>query len=175
VSILTDLDARSLAKLPCVLHRKKGTGKLPVIEARNQASAILRIITEWAKVQKNVHGLALVGSHARNAARPGSDIDLVVLAQNPNSFRDPTWLTTIDWSRAGVHPIKWADEEYGVVWSRRTWLRPEGEVEFGFAPLSWADVSPVDQGTQRVVSDGCRVLYDPDGLLKRLTTTVACL
>jgi uncharacterized protein len=146
-----------------------------VIESRNQASAILRIITEWAKAQENVHGLALVGSHARNAARPDSDIDLVVLAQNPSGFRDTAWLTTIEWSRAGVHPVKWSDEEYGVVWSRRTWLKPEGEVEFGFAPLSWADVSPVDKGTQRVVSDGCQVLYDPGGLWKRLTMAVTYL
>jgi uncharacterized protein len=145
-----------------------------VVESGTQASAILRIITEWARAQENVYGLALVGSHARNAARPDSDIDLIVLAQNPSGFRDAAWLTTIEWSRAGVRPIKWSDEEYGVVWSRRMWFKPEGEVEFGFAPLSWADVSPVDKGTQRVVSDGCRILYDPDGLLKRLTTAVAC-
>jgi uncharacterized protein len=144
-----------------------------VIDGRNQALAMLRIITEWARAQENVHGLALVGSHARNAARPDSDIDLVVLAQNPSAFRDAVWLTAIEWSRAGVRPMKWSDEEYGVVWSRRTWFEPGGEVEFGFAPLSWAEVSPVDRGTQRVVSDGCRILYDPNGLLKRLTTAVA--
>jgi predicted nucleotidyltransferase len=146
-----------------------------VIESRNQASAILRIITEWAKAQENLHGLALVGSHARNAVRPKSDIDLVLLAQNPGNFRDAAWLTTIEWSRAGVHSMKWSDEEYGVVWSRRVWFEPVCEVEFGFAPLSWADVSPVDKGTQRVISEGCRVLYDPDGLLNRLIMAVACL
>ena len=107
-----------------------------MIESSNQASAILRIITEWAKAQENVRGLALVGSHARNAARPDSDIDLAVLAQNPSDFRDAAWLTTIEWSRAGVHPTKWSDEEYGVIWSRGTRVKPEGEVEFGFAPLS---------------------------------------
>jgi uncharacterized protein len=145
------------------------------VESRNQASAILRIVTEWAKAQENVHGLALVGSHARNAARPDSDIDLVLLAQNPSGFRNAAWLTTIEWSRAGIHPVRWSDEEYGVVWSRRTWFEPAMEVEFSFAPMSWADVSSVDKGTQRVVSDGCRVLYDPDGLWKRLRTAVACL
>jgi uncharacterized protein len=110
-----------------------------------------------------------------NAARPDSDIDLVVLAQNPRSFRDVSWLTTIEWLPAGVHPVKWSHEEYGVVWSLRVWFEPECEVEFGFAPLSWADVSPVDKGTQRVIAGGCRVLYDPDGLLMRPIMAVACL
>jgi len=141
----------------------------------DRAVGILETVAHWAKAQENVRGLALVGSHARNAARPDSDIDLVVLAQNPRNFRDAAWLTTIEWSRAGVHPVKWSHEEYGVVWSLRAWFEPECEVEFGFASLSWADASPVDEGTRRVISDGCRVLYDPDGLLKRLTMAVACL
>lgn len=67
-----------------------------------------------------------------------------------------------------------ADEEYGAVWCRRAWFKPQYEVEFAFASLSWADVSPVDQGTERVVSDGCRILYDPDELLKRLAVAVPC-
>jgi len=136
---------------------------------------ILQTVTRWAKAQENVRGLALVGSHARNAARPDSDIDLVVLAQDTKIYRDAAWLTAIEWSAAGVHPVKWSHEEYGVLWSLRVWFEPECEVEFGFAPLSWAEVSPVDKGTQRVIADGCRILYDPDGLMKRLTTAVAGL
>lgn len=125
------------------------------------------------KAKQEIRGLALVGSHARNAARPNSDIDLVFLADDPNSFRDAAWLNAIQWARAGRHPTKWSDEEYGVVWCRRVWFEPQGEVEFAFAPLSWADVSPVDKGTRRVMSDGCRILYDPDKLWKRLTLAVA--
>jgi len=125
--------------------------------------------------QPNIRGLALIGSHARCEAREGSDIDLVYLTQNPNSFRNTAWLTRIDWSQAGVHLVKWADEEYGAVWCRRAWFRAECEIEFAFASISWADVSPVDQGTVRIVSGGCRVLYDPDGSLSRLRSAVACL
>ena len=141
---------------------------------RDRTFGLLETVTDWAKAKHDIRGLALVGSHARNAAGPHSDIDLVLLADNPNSFRDGAWLKTIQWS-GGVRPTKWSDEEYGVVWCRRIWFEPEGEVEFAFAPLSWADLSPIDEGTRRVVSDGCRVLYDPDGLLKGLTLAVGRL
>ena len=59
------------------------------------------------------------------------------------------------------------------MWCRRIWLEPSFELEVAFAPLSWAEVWPIDKGTERVVSDGCRVLYDPDGLFKRLMLAVA--
>jgi uncharacterized protein len=139
---------------------------------RQQAAGILEIVTDWATSRQDIRGVALVGSHARDAARPDSDVDLVFLSTHPNSFRDTAWLTSVDWSQAGVHLTKWRDEEYGAVWSRRAWFKPECEVEFAFAPLSWAEVSPVNPGTKRVVTDGCGILYDPDGLLDRLTLAV---
>ncbi len=138
-------------------------------------SATLEAITDWAKAHQDIRGLALVGSHTRKEARADSDIDLVFLTTNPANFRGASSLTTIDWPEASVHPTGWADEEYGVVWSRRVWLTTECEIEFTFAPLSWADVSPIDKGTARVVSNACRILYDPAGLLNRLTLAVARL
>ena len=131
-------------------------------------SRLLDSVIDWVKSQNDICGLALVGSHARHVARPDSDIDLVVLSTCPSRFRDAGWLNAIKWSRAGFQLNEWIDEEYGAVWSRRARLRPECEIEFAFAALSWADVSPVDQGTCRVISDGCRILYDPQALLERL-------
>ena len=138
----------------------------------DRISAILAVIMKWAKAQSEIRGLALVGSHARNAARPDSDIDLIVLAEDPESFRDPAWLAAINWSIARVRATSWSDEEYGAVWSRRVWLDPDGELEVSFAHITWADTSSVDPGTARVVQDGCRVLYDPDGSLERLVETL---
>jgi predicted nucleotidyltransferase len=136
-------------------------------------SAILRIILHWAKAQDAIRGLALVGSHARNEARTDSDIDLVLLADNPGKFRNKMSLAGIDWSEAGVHATRYTDEAYGVAWSRRLWLETQREIEFTFVPLSWAAVSPVDEGTKQVVTDGFVVLLDPDGLLGQLVTAVA--
>ena len=76
-------------------------------------------------------------------ARPDSDIDLVLLTTDPHAFRaDTAWLDAIDWTTVGARPAKWQDEDYGLLWSRRLWLdQSGGEVEFGFAPPSWADVT----------------------------------
>jgi uncharacterized protein len=134
----------------------------------DRAAAILTAVTDWAKTQVEIRGLALVGSYARNAARPDSDIDLIVLTKDPQDFRDPAWLAAIDWPAAKVRPVKWTDEEYGAVWSRRVWFVPEVELEISFARLSWANTSTLDPGTARVVREGCRILFDPDGLLERL-------
>jgi predicted nucleotidyltransferase len=158
--------------LLCIVKKNESTS---LADNRDRALEILEAVNNWAKSQEDIRGVALVGSHARNAAGPNSDIDLVLLAENPNGFRDAAWLATIEWSRVGVRPTKWSDEEYGVLWCRRIWFEPQGEIEFAFAPLSWAALSPVDKGTRRVVADGCRILYDPDGLLKRMTLAVACL
>jgi uncharacterized protein len=124
----------------------------------------LEAVTAWAKLRSDIRGVALVGSHARGQPRADSDVDLLLLAENPSRFRDPAWLADLD-----LPPARWRDEEYGPVWSRRVWLASGDEIELSFAPLSWADVSPIDPGTRKVVSDGCRILYDPDGLLQRLT------
>ena len=57
----------------------------------------------------------------------------------------------------------------GELWSRRVWLeKNHGEIEFGFASLSWADVNPLDPGTRSVIADGCRILHDPGKILSRL-------
>jgi uncharacterized protein len=139
------------------------------MQSNEQAERIMKAVVEWAKTQPTIHAIAVVGSYARGAARKDSDIDLVLLTTDPQAFRaDLTWVQAIDWSTVDIRPQSWQDEDYGLLWSRRLWLQQGGEVEFGFAPLSWANVSPVDSGTSRVIADGCRILYDPEKLLSRL-------
>jgi uncharacterized protein len=132
------------------------------------------VVLKWAKAQPTVSAMALVGSHARGTARADSDIDLVVLTTAPQFFHgDTAWLDAIGWSVVATRPVKWKNEDYGLLWSRRVWLEPNRhEVEISFARLSWAEVNPLDPGTQRVIADGCRVLYDPDRLFARLCATV---
>ena len=142
------------------------------------AERIIETILEWARGQPTIRALAVVGSHARGTARADSDIDLVLLTINPDFFRDDTtWLKdSIHWSACGACPCKWQDEDYGLLWSRRVWLdQNQGEIEIGFALPSWADVNPLEPGTQHVIADGCRILHDPDGLLARLCVAVAAV
>jgi hypothetical protein len=140
-----------------------------------QPERIIKTILEWAQAQPTIKAVGVVGSYARGTARADSDIDLVLLTTDPEAFRaDAAWLDAIDWSDIGARPSKRQDEDYGLLWSRRVWLEQDGgEIEFGFAPLSWANVNPTDPGTWGVVIDGCRVVHDPDGLLARLCAVVA--
>jgi hypothetical protein len=58
-------------------------------------------------------------------------------------------------------------EAWGRVTSLRVWYEDGLEVEFSLATPDWA-TSP-DDGTRRVVSDGLRVLWDPNGLFDSMS------
>jgi uncharacterized protein len=134
---------------------------------------ILEEVTQWASRRTDIAAAALVGSWARGAARVDSDIDLMFLAANPASFRQyENWINEIQWTVVDAEIDKWEDKDYGVAWSRHIHLNNEIQVEFGFGFPSWASTNPVDAGTFRVVSDGCRILYDPENLLSKLVDKV---
>jgi hypothetical protein len=140
-----------------------------------QVDLIVQVVLAWATAQSKIRAVALVGSHARGTARPDSDIDLMLLATDPDAFRaDNTWVAEIDWHAIGIRPHKWQDEDYGAAWSRRVWLTDRCvQVELTFASLSWSGADPPDVGTRRVISDGCRILHDPDGLLACLCRAIS--
>jgi len=55
---------------------------------------ILQTILAWATAQPKIRAVALVGYHARGTARSNSDIDLMLLTTDPDTFRaDSTWST----------------------------------------------------------------------------------
>ena len=123
------------------------------------AARFLTSFAAWAAAQAGIQAVALVGSHARGAARPASDIDLVILADDPRAY-----LADTTWSRLFGSVIRVEIEDYGTLTSLRVWYGDGLEVEYGFTDLSWIDV-PLDRGTQQVVSDGLVVLFDRDALL----------
>ena len=139
------------------------------------AERIIATTVSWAKEQPTIQAVALVGPHARGPAREDSDIDFVLLTTNPHAFgADASWLNTIGWDSIGTRIGEWQDEHYGRIWSRHLLLEQNnGEIEFGFALPSWADIDPVDPGTRSVIADGCCILYDPKNMLGRLCTVVA--
>ena len=118
----------------------------------------LEAVSKWADDRDDVVGVALVGSHARNAARPDSDIDLAVLCADPRALTvDHGWLAHFGEIR------KAGTERYGPVTSLRVFYKDGFEVEYGIVQPSWVGI-PLDSGTRRVISDGMRIVYDPDGL-----------
>ena len=124
---------------------------------------VLERAVAWARQQPDIRGLALVGSWARGTARAGSDVDLVVLTSRPGRYlADDHWTAALGDAEV-VHTHAW-----GVLTERRLLLDGDLEVEVGITEPAWAATDPVDPGTRRVVTDGLRILHDPDGRLAAL-------
>jgi predicted nucleotidyltransferase len=138
------------------------------------AEELIALSTAWFQGREDVLGLLLVGSHARGAARPDSDVDLVVLTRNPQAYRaDRAWPDELPLGEAGLLVKGMRDQDYGVLWSRHVMLSSGTEIEYGFAPMAWTSTDPFDPGTLAVLSAGHRILYDPLGLLKTMSEAVA--
>ena len=126
-------------------------------------------VTEWAQNQFAISGVALVGSHARGEARPDSDIDLVLLCDDPQVF-----LSDMSWIERFGNVESCQTEDWGMVTSLRVHYRHGLEVEFGMTTTAWAGL-PIDPGTKSVVMNGMRILMDRNGELSQLWQMVSAL
>jgi len=113
----------------------------------------------WSRRRKDIRALALIGSYARESATESSDVDLVIIAENPREY-----ITNADWIRVFGRVIAQKVEEYGKLTSLRVWYENGLEVEYGFTTRDWAE-TPLDRGTKRVIDDGMRVLFEKEVLL----------
>jgi len=124
----------------------------PAIPER--VARLIEDVQDWALARRDILGVALVGSHARQAARPDSDVDLVIVCQSPSSY-----LERAEWIGLFGAPKRTARENWGRVTSLRAWYADGLEVEFGIADRDWG-LAPLDPGTRRVIEEGCIVLFD---------------
>ena len=132
------------------------------MDAAFDIAALLDAVARWAAADPRIAAVLLVGSHARGAARADSDVDLVVLCDEPDAFvSDRSWVTTFGVARAQ------RVEEWGRVRSVRVRYAGGPEVEFGFASPTWAAL-PLDAGSERVLRDGYRVVFDRTGVATAL-------
>ena len=115
----------------------------------------------WASEQADVHGIALVGSYARGAARDDSDIDLVILTDKPRKYLD-----VIQWTKRFGIVEKHQTEDYGKLISSRIWYQNGPEVEYGITAPDWA-ATPLDAGTRKVIGAGMIVLFERGMLLSQ--------
>src|SRR3974377_1169331 len=101
--------------------------------------AITVPVANWAIERDDVRAMAMVGSWARGNPRPASDLDLLLLSDLALDYqRRRTWLTEIDFQKAGFRLRSSEGAVYGVVWSQHVHLLPAAEVELTFARCSWA-------------------------------------
>jgi predicted nucleotidyltransferase len=111
-------------------------------------------LVTWAGRQPGVGAIALVGSHARGTAGADSDIDILLLLDDPQAF-----LAETSWVRTFGEPVRQEVEHWGKVTSLRVWYADGREVEYGLAGLDWGS-DPIDEGDMQVIRDGIRVLYE---------------
>ena len=102
-----------------------------------------------------------------DAERPDSDLDLLVIVDDPAPYEKHT-----EWVSAFGQPCRIDHEDWGAVQSVRVFYANGSEVEFGLCRPSWASTDPVDPGTAHVIRDGTKILHDPRGLLVRLKAAV---
>ena len=123
---------------------------------------VIHRVTRWAADRDDIVGLLLVGSCARNAARPDSDIDLVVLTNDTTRYADSAWADAL----AIGELIR--TQSWGPITEQRFATISGLEVEIDIGCPDWASVNPLDPGTRRVVTDGARILHDPTRILATL-------
>ena len=129
----------------------------------DEVEALIQRFPRWAEQRSDVRALALVGSWAYGAPDMDSDVDVVLLTDAPGNYIErEDWLKELGGVRL-VRTLPW-----GAITERRFTLPSGLEVEVGVGTPAWAAVDALDDGTRKVVSDGFRVLYDPDRLLTRL-------
>jgi len=51
-----------------------------------KVSQFLKYISQWASIQSDIQALALVGSHASGTAKETSDVDLVIITDDPGQY-----------------------------------------------------------------------------------------
>jgi hypothetical protein len=138
-------------------------------ERAHEVARILADVRSWAARQPTIRALAVAGSWAHNRARMDSDVDLVALCADPELY-----LGDGAWSREfAPDAVPMDTRSWGPLTERRFILRSRLEIDFGVAPLSWAGLDPIDDGTRAVVLDGITILHDPDLLLTHLIAACA--
>ncbi len=123
--------------------------------------------TDWVNSEDKIKGAILVGSWARNAAKETSDVDMVMIVVNPEEY-----LKQNEWINSFGKVKKFSDEDWGLVKVRRVFYEDGFEVEFGITTSQWTNINPVDAGTKRVISDGCKILVDKTGSLTSLVSAI---
>jgi SAM-dependent methyltransferase/predicted nucleotidyltransferase len=134
----------------------------------HEVQAVLARLARWAEQRDDVRALALVGSWASGSPRPDSDVDIVLLTDMPQAYVDHDgWVAEVGGTGSVV------TRDWGAITERRFTLPSGLEIELGVGLPTWASITPVDRGTRRVVCDGMRALYDPEGRLRALARACA--
>ena len=133
-----------------------------VTEGRvDEVRTLLATLREWAQGRPDVVAVGLAGSWAHGDAKMDSDVDLMLVTEDPRPYlEEDEWVRELGGARL-VGTRRWGQM------TERRFVTPSGlEVEAGVGLPSWLD--PADEGVRRTVEDGVSVVYDPEGILAEL-------
>lgn len=118
----------------------------------------------WAERQAGLRAVLLIGSYARGAARPDSDVDLVLVVDDPE-----IWLGELGWLAHFGAVLEVSRRDFGPVQSLTVRYGRGPEIEFGITGLSWEEMARTDPKTRAIVEAGAQVWHDPAGGFRALT------
>ena len=113
-------------------------------------------------------GIALIGSRAHGTERTNSDIDLLIVTTDiAQYFENPAYVSHHWGSFRYARREKWFSGE-----TIRAFYREEnGQIEYNFVNPEWASL-PANDEACRIIKDGMKILYDPQGILEKLQKAV---
>lgn len=126
---------------------------------RRAVNDVVARAAQWASTQPAVPSVVVVGSYAAGSPRMGSDLDLVILTERVEQHLAD--LAFVQGIAPGGRVVRC--EQWGPMHERRVRLASGLLVEFGLSTPAWAAL-PLDAGTAKVLSDGCRIVVD-DGTI----------
>ena len=73
--------------------------------------AVIDDVRAWAAERDDVQAVVLVGSYARRAERMGSDVDLMVLTDDPDRLADSGWFDVLRPGARLIRAMRWGPSE----------------------------------------------------------------
>lgn len=131
-------------------------------ERLREVDAIASKARQLGDSQKEFQAAIVVGSYAYGRPRMDSDIDIVLaLADRSRWVSDDAWVAQLL-----EEPFRLLrEQDWGPLRERRFQTASGFEVEFGLVTSEWFE-TPVDPGTAKVLTDGCLILTDREGLAR---------
>jgi predicted nucleotidyltransferase len=131
-------------------------------DREEEVDRLIQLVAGWASERPDLRGAALVGSWARRSARMDSDVDVILLTDDP-----PAYIDAEEWTQGLGAIAIIRTQQRGILTERRLAMPGGLQVDVGVVSPSWASI-PIDRGTLRVISNGIIPLYDRDQLLATL-------
>lgn len=108
----------------------------------SMVEVFLLAVGEWASEQTEILAVGVVGSQARGAARPDSDVDFVMIVSDAGVF-----FASAEWINRFGHVCAFRDEDWGRLRSRRVHYTTAPEFRYVLQPgetisasnIPWSD------------------------------------